>query len=574
MIETSPAISVIILSWNRKIDTLDAIRSALSQAIPDLEVVVIDAGSTDASADAIARDFPDVRLIRLDANLGVAGNRNVGIRNSTGEVLFFLDNDAVLKPHALAKTVEFFNSWPTIGAIGVKVVIDPGSRIDEGSWIYPFSLSNYAESTFLTYTFTGGAGAIRRSALERVGGFWEPLFFSREEEDLAFRLMEAGYDIAYVPNIEVGHKKSPAARTPPGRKLALDLRNMLWVTWRHLPILASIRLTMLRTLLYLWRGIRGGYVGDVISGLSEAIGGWPCAWRTRKPISADTYRRYSDLNPRLRVLNSSSPMLFPDQKQTAETWPRRVTMLGVDVHVLTKPDLLEEISAVCASPTRREDVFHIITLNLDILRMAVEDAAFRDVLSKATRVVADGVPIIWISRILGQPLPQRINGTDLVWDLSRLSAVSEIRLFLFGSTNQVLTESKTRIEALFPDTKIAGTWAPPMGEWSQGDNEKAIQEIQSARADVLLVALGAPKQEQWISQWAPLTGVRVAVGVGGSLDIISGRYRRAPVWAQGSGFEWLFRLMQDPARLFSRYLVQDAPTLFRAVRSALRSRLL
>jgi N-acetylglucosaminyldiphosphoundecaprenol N-acetyl-beta-D-mannosaminyltransferase len=566
-----PDASVIILSWNRISDTLDAIRSALDQEIPGLEIVVVDAASTDGSADAIASLFPEVRLVRLEENLGVAANRNIGIHNSSGEVLFFLDNDAELSSSALAQAIEFFQKVPTVAAIGVKVVTDWGAEIDQGSWIYPFASSEYADCTFLTYTFTGGACAIRRSALVQSGGFWEPLFFAREEEDLAFRLMEAGFDIAYFHRVEVRHKVSTEARTHPGRKLALDLRNMVWITWRYLPIITSIRLTLLRVLAYLWRGLRAGSVSDVLQGLREAANGFPMVWRSRRPISYNTLRRYRELNPRLRPFGRTTPILLPDERPRS-TGPLRVNVLDTGIDVVTKLDLLTEISNLCDPDARNKRPLHIVTLNLNILRCAIEDTNLRSALNDA-RVVADGVPLIWISRVLGQPLPQRINGTDLVWDLARLSSSTGIRLFLFGSTNDVLADARARIESALPHTDIVGTYAPAMGDWCQTEDQKAVATIKAAAPDVLLVALGAPKQELWISSWLEETGVRVAIGIGGSLDIIAGHYRRAPVWAQRSGLEWLFRLLQDPFRLFRRYILEDLPLLLRALRLAVWERI-
>lgn len=200
----------------------------------------------------------------------------------------------------------------------------------------------------------------------------------------------------------------------------------------------------------------------------------------------------------------------------------------------------------------------IATINLDFLVRARRSPELRRALDRSDLNVADGMPVVWLSRLAGSPLPGRAAGSDLLpLALERLAA-RNARVFLFGGERAVALEAARRLKKAYPGLVIAGHCEPPFSAVERMPNRSIVRLIQAARPDVIMVGLGNPKQELWIARYRHLLGASVAIGVGCTLDLIAGRSRRAPVWMQKAGMEWLFRLLQEPRRLFSRYLVDAA----------------
>jgi N-acetylglucosaminyldiphosphoundecaprenol N-acetyl-beta-D-mannosaminyltransferase len=213
----------------------------------------------------------------------------------------------------------------------------------------------------------------------------------------------------------------------------------------------------------------------------------------------------------------------------------------------------------------------VATENLDFLVRAQESAELRSVLEHSELNLADGMPVVWLSRLSGRHVPGRTAGSDLVpLALSRLAA-KKARVFLLGGEGSVAIEAGRRLVEAYPGLVIAGHCEPPHASIDRMPNRSIVRLIQHARPDVLLVALGNPKQELWIARHREALGVSVAIGVGCTLDLIAGRVQRAPVWMQRAGLEWLFRLGQEPGRLFRRYLI-DVVWLARFAWDAARSR--
>ncbi len=201
---------------------------------------------------------------------------------------------------------------------------------------------------------------------------------------------------------------------------------------------------------------------------------------------------------------------------------------------------------------------HIVTVNLDFLRLSKLDRSFRDIVNDSAMVVADGMPLVWASRRTGSPLPGRIAGVDLAVECARLAADHGYRMFLLGAAPGVAAAAADVLRSQFPGLAVAGTHAPSALD-DEADAE-TIRIIKAASPDILLVAFGAPKQEKWISKYKDVLQVPVLMGVGGSFDILSGRVNRAPGWMQQSGMEWFFRFLEEPGRLWRRYFLNDLPT--------------
>ena len=188
-------------------------------------------------------------------------------------------------------------------------------------------------------------------------------------------------------------------------------------------------------------------------------------------------------------------------------------------------------------------------------------------------VVADGMPLIWASRLSGTPLPERVAGSNLIWSLTAGAAKRGMSIFLLGGNPGAAEACAERMRADHPNVTIAGCLAPPVGFEEDG---RAIEEIvatlRAAAPDIVYLALGFPKQEELALQLSPALPTTWLVGVGISFSFVAGEVQRAPLWMQRTGLEWVHRLVQEPRRLFRRYLVDGLPFAARMFAHALRSR--
>jgi exopolysaccharide biosynthesis WecB/TagA/CpsF family protein/anti-anti-sigma factor len=240
--------------------------------------------------------------------------------------------------------------------------------------------------------------------------------------------------------------------------------------------------------------------------------------------------------------------------------PKTVVLLGVPFQDVTMDETLATIDEMVQLRVPR----YIATANLDFAAQASRDVELQQILLDAHLVLCDGTPLIWASRWLQAPLRERVAGSDLTPRLVENAAHRGYRLFFLGSDAAVLQEAKTRLEARYPGVQICGLYAPPYASLLDLDNVEIASLVRAARPDILLVALGAPKQEKWIYMHYRNLGVPCSIGVGASLDFIAGKVTRAPRWTHGLGLEWAYRLWQEPRRLFGRYLF-DATFLVRAL---------
>ena len=202
----------------------------------------------------------------------------------------------------------------------------------------------------------------------------------------------------------------------------------------------------------------------------------------------------------------------------------------------------------------------IVTPNLDILRQHRTNEDARTLILEATHRTADGLPIVWASRIAGLPLPARVPGSDLVHSLPRAAAEAGLSVFLLGGEPGVAAEAARRLEARHPELGPVGAYCPPFGfENDPRELENIRRTLVAARPDLVLVGLGFPKQERLIRMLrSELRGAWFA-GIGISLSFLAGEQPRAPRLVQRLGLEWLHRLCHEPRRLFRRYVVQGLP---------------
>jgi N-acetylglucosaminyldiphosphoundecaprenol N-acetyl-beta-D-mannosaminyltransferase len=216
----------------------------------------------------------------------------------------------------------------------------------------------------------------------------------------------------------------------------------------------------------------------------------------------------------------------------------------------------------------------IATANLDHLRRLQQPGEFRRVYEQADVVVADGMPVVWACRVQGTPVPERVAGSDLIRSLSVAAARARRSVYLLGGEPGTAEAAATRLVESAPGLVIAGTRCPPFGfERDPAQLEELRAALAAARPDVVFVALGSPKQELLIARLRDALPGAWWIGVGISFCFVAGTVRRAPRWLQRLGLEWLHRLVQEPRRLWARYLWSGPPFVVRLFAGALRGRL-
>jgi N-acetylglucosaminyldiphosphoundecaprenol N-acetyl-beta-D-mannosaminyltransferase len=231
--------------------------------------------------------------------------------------------------------------------------------------------------------------------------------------------------------------------------------------------------------------------------------------------------------------------------------PKTVVILGVPFHDVTMEETLAHIDEMIAAGRSR----YLATANLDFAAQASQDVELQRILLEAHLVLCDGTPLIWASRWLKAPIRERVAGSDLMPELTAHCAKKGYRMFLLGATDQTLEMASEKMRADHPELVIAGSYAPPIAKLLNFDHDAILAKIHAAKPDVLIVCFGCPKQEKWIYMNLPRLEVPVSIGLGATLDFVAGNFKRAPVWMRKTGLEWVFRLGQEPRRLFNRYWI-------------------
>lgn len=224
-------------------------------------------------------------------------------------------------------------------------------------------------------------------------------------------------------------------------------------------------------------------------------------------------------------------------------------VLGLPFHRTTMQEVLRD----CETIMEEDHPRYVVTANADFVAQAYRDDELREILFFACRVVCDGMPLVWLSRLFGNPLPERVAGSDMVFHLFKLCARRKFRVYFLGSDSATLNEVKFALRKKYPGLEICGSFSPPIAPVEAWPNEEIVAAIQQAQPHLLLVAVGCPKQERWIARYSAEAGVPLSIGIGASLDFISGKQVRSPRWMQRTGLEWLWRLFSDPRRLAGRY---------------------
>lgn len=245
---------------------------------------------------------------------------------------------------------------------------------------------------------------------------------------------------------------------------------------------------------------------------------------------------------------------------------------------LGKEIVLFDIPIAGVTPDEAVDIVERAIVDGRKLHVGVVNAAkivnmgknpeLRDSVLESDVIFADGMSVVWASRILGTPLPSRVTGIDLMFGMLARADCAGYRVYLLGATDEVLNKVRTRIADDYPGCVVSGCHN---GYFSADEEEAVAMDIKRSKADILLVAITSPKKENFMARWAHLIDAPVCHGVGGSFDVYAGKVKRAPLMWQRLGLEWLYRVIQEPGRMWKRYLFTNTEFLSMIVKAWLKN---
>ena len=249
---------------------------------------------------------------------------------------------------------------------------------------------------------------------------------------------------------------------------------------------------------------------------------------------------------------------------------RRIQIDQTEIDPISLQGTVRHVSALLE--LERTRAHYVVTPNAQFVQLAHADPRYAEVIRNADLSVADGMPLIWASRLLGCPLPGRVNGTNLMIALCEMAARENRSVYMLGGKPGSAELAAAKLCQQFPGLRIAGIDCPPLGFHQDPAADAAVcRRIEQAQPDILFAALGSPKQENWLASHTHVAA-KVMLGIGGSFELIGGITRRAPPLLQNLGLEWLWRLVMEPRRLWKRYLVGNTLFLYLVLRQKLTKR--
>lgn len=258
--------------------------------------------------------------------------------------------------------------------------------------------------------------------------------------------------------------------------------------------------------------------------------------------------------------DAATPAVNPPNHQAAlvgDQWAQKKELFGMNIDSLDMNEAIQVLHNWIQVERGPQPAAcrYVVTPNVDHVVMFQENEKLRDAYSDAHLVLADGHPVVLASKLLKRPLPERVAGSELVPKLfDTFNTAGNLKVFLLGAAEGVAEVAAQNMAQLWPNVQTVGLYSPPMG-FEKDVNECAniLQKITVAKPDVVVVGFGAPKQELWVHQYHRLIDAKVALCVGATIDFLAGEKKRAPVWMQKSGLEWVHRMCSEPKRLFKRY---------------------
>jgi N-acetylglucosaminyldiphosphoundecaprenol N-acetyl-beta-D-mannosaminyltransferase len=228
--------------------------------------------------------------------------------------------------------------------------------------------------------------------------------------------------------------------------------------------------------------------------------------------------------------------------------PKRYQILNTYVNALSLNETIAEVEGIIQRgiPTQ-----HVV-VNASKVNLMEADKELASIVNNCPLINADGASIVWAAKRLGVPLSERVTGIDLFLELVKLSAGKGYKIYLFGAKEEVVLKVKRIFEEQYPDLQIVGY---RNGYFSEADEPQIVADMAASGADMMFVAFSSPKKEYWVHKYLNQIGIPFVMGVGGSFDVVAGVTDRAPEWMQNHGLEWFYRFVQEPKRLWKRYIV-------------------
>jgi len=230
----------------------------------------------------------------------------------------------------------------------------------------------------------------------------------------------------------------------------------------------------------------------------------------------------------------------------------KIDLFGIPIHRYTLAEALDRIDEAVS----RCNQLHIGVVNAAKMVNIQKDSKLKNDVLRSDMILADGIAVVWAARLLSEKaLPERVAGIDIMYGVFRRGNAKGYRVFLLGATEEVSQKVAQRLKSDYPGVVLAGR---RNGYFSVEEEAAVAEEIAASKADVLFVAITSPKKENFMARWAGMMNVPVVHGVGGSFDVMAGKVERAPLIWQKLGLEWLYRVKQEPGRLWKRYLVTNS----------------
>lgn len=243
-----------------------------------------------------------------------------------------------------------------------------------------------------------------------------------------------------------------------------------------------------------------------------------------------------------------------------------VDLLGIRIAALTMDDVL----GICEQHIVEKNSLLLSVVNVAKLVNCRRDAELRKSVLEADIVLADGLPLVWLSKLISDPLPERLAGIDIMYGLLERASHNNYGVYFLGAEKAIIQRVVQTVKQRYSGLRIAGYRD---GYFGESESKEIAEEIRNSSADILLVAISSPKKENFLRNWRKFMNVPVCHGVGGSFDILAGAVKRAPSWVQRYGLEWLYRLVQEPRRMWKRYLVTNTAFIKLSLKAILRAKL-
>ncbi len=291
-------LSYVVITYNRVQHVMRCLDELARQALPFHELIVVDNGSTDGTAEAVKAAFPQARVHELPDNLGVGGARDVGIRSATGDICILIDDDArFASREAAMETVNIFRAHPDVAVIAYCIRNSQSGDLELRAIPKRDKRPDRLQDGICAY-FTGAGFAIRRDVYDEVGPFWQRLFYIGEELDLSYRIISSGYSIRFVRGIEVLHDATPQAR-PSGQYVYFNTRNRPWIALRHLPWRHVVATTCIWWAAMAAVSLRIRNPMPFLRGVRDSLAALPDVLRTRDPLRPEVVTRIRRLSGRV-----------------------------------------------------------------------------------------------------------------------------------------------------------------------------------------------------------------------------------------------------------------------------------